>query len=46
MEDKPIDLQFDRERPLEAWVDEVIKPILSAIGYISSYLEDLYQEIS
>lgn len=38
-------LHLDREKPLDAWVDEVIKPILAVIGNISSQLNNLLREI-
>ena len=45
MENNLIDVEFDREKSLEGWLDEVIKPILSAIGHITSHLNNLMREI-
>jgi len=46
MDNKPLVLDTDKKQSLEAWVNETIFPILSAIGAISKALEELYQEIS
>jgi hypothetical protein len=46
METNIFDLESDKKQSLEAWVTDIIKPILSAIGHISEQLEALYQELT
>ena len=46
METKTLDLEAGKKQSLEAWVNDIIKPILSAIGHISEQLEALYQELA
>lgn len=45
MENLKLDLDHDKTQSLEEWVIEVTEPIVDAIGFISEYLEGLYQEL-
>ena len=45
MENNSLNLDVGKKQSLEAWVNEVMLPVLSAIGHISYHLEMLYKEL-
>jgi len=46
METNNLNLDPGKKQSLEAWVTEVMLPVLSAIGHISYQLELLYRELN